>query len=202
VFFLFLILAEKSENEHHRRSFAFLRGCIDYFNARRAKIMNKTLFVGRTTKDTELEKTANDQSYARFTLAVNRERKNSKGSYDTDYVPCKIWGTQAENFVNWIKKGYLIELEASYRSGSYQDSNGVTRYTHEFEVSRFKNLTPKTNANLAGTEDNAYSAATEPTDNTYAHPQVQSTPKTVPTNYSDPFGGQAELHLTPNELPF
>ena len=48
--------------------------------------MNKALLIGRVTKDIELKTTNSNKSVVSFTLAVNRDYKNTDGSYDADFI--------------------------------------------------------------------------------------------------------------------
>ena len=61
--------------------------------------MNKTILMGRLTRDPEVRYSAgeNAMAIARFTLAVNR-RFRRDGEQNADFISCVIWRKAAENF--------------------------------------------------------------------------------------------------------
>ena len=98
--------------------------------------MNKVILMGRLTADPELRQTQSGISSCRFTVAVNRRFKNDKGGYDADFVSCQAWRQTAEFITNYFRKGQMIAVEGSLRTGSYQDKNytNVTHYTTDVLV--------------------------------------------------------------------
>jgi len=84
--------------------------------------MNNFLFTGRLTRDAELRMVGpNGIPTAFFTVAIRREN----GS-DTDFIPCKVTGQQAEWFVLNVKKGREIEARASIQT--WRAEEGGQRY--------------------------------------------------------------------------
>jgi len=63
-------------------------------------MINRTVLVGRLTKDPELRYTPNGIASCRFTLAVNRAFKN-EGEQQADFIQCVTWRKQAENLANF-----------------------------------------------------------------------------------------------------
>lgn len=59
--------------------------------------MNKTIFMGRLTKDPEITYTKSSQSVmvASYSLAVDR-RMRQDGTLQTDFIPCVAYGKLAE----------------------------------------------------------------------------------------------------------
>ena len=98
--------------------------------------MNKVILMGRLTADPELRQTQSGISSCRFTIAVNRRFRNDKGGYDADFVSCQAWRQTAEFITNYFRKGQMIAVEGSLRTGSYQDKNytNVTHYTTDILV--------------------------------------------------------------------
>ncbi|MFV0556833.1 MAG: single-stranded DNA-binding protein [Lactovum sp.] len=93
--------------------------------------MNKTLLIGRLVSTPELSKTANDKSFVRTTLAVNRRFKNNEGERQADFISLIIWGKTAENFVSYAKKGMLLSIEGEIRTHSYEDKQKQKQYVTE-----------------------------------------------------------------------
>lgn len=77
--------------------------------------MNRTILVGRLTKDPELRYTSNGIAVTRFTLAVKRGFKNKHGEKETDFINVVIWCKQAETIANFIGKGHKLRLMGGFR---------------------------------------------------------------------------------------
>lgn len=85
--------------------------------------MNKSILVGRLTKDVELKTTQSGVSVCSFTVAVNRRFKNAEGNYDADFINCVAWRTQAEFLSKYFEKGSMVGIVGSIQTRSY-DSDG------------------------------------------------------------------------------
>lgn len=74
--------------------------------------MNNAMFVGRITKDFEIEEKDN-KKIARNVLAIPRPYKNSDGVYETDFIPFSAYNSIAEACFEYCHKGDLIGLKAN-----------------------------------------------------------------------------------------
>ena len=92
-------------------------------------MINRTVLVGRLTKDPELKYTSSNIAYARFTIAVNRTFAGPSGEREADFIQCIAWRRQAENVARFVKKGSLVGVEGRIQTGSYDDKEGNRRYT-------------------------------------------------------------------------
>ena len=79
---------------------------------------NKVILIGRLVNTPELNKTANDKSVARATLAVNRRYKGQNGEREADFVNVVVWGKLAETLASYASKGSLISLDGELRHRS------------------------------------------------------------------------------------
>lgn len=68
---------------------------------------NKVILIGRLVNTPELNKTANDKSVARATLAVNRRYKGQNGEREADFVNVVVWGKLAETLASYASKGKI-----------------------------------------------------------------------------------------------
>lgn len=93
--------------------------------------MNKIMLIGRLTKDIDLKKTQSGMSVARFTLAVNRMKKE-----EADFISCVVFDKRADTMVQYLGKGSLVGIEGHLQTGSY-DKNGVRVYTTDVIVDGF-----------------------------------------------------------------
>lgn len=103
--------------------------------------MNKVILTGRTTKDMELRYIpTSGKAVANFTLAVTRKYDREKA----DFIRCTIFGKGAEILSEHTQQGSRFTVEGALQTGSYQDSDGTTKYTTDVIVDNFEFLdTPK-----------------------------------------------------------
>lgn len=108
-------------------------------------MINKVILVGRVGKDPEFRNLDNDRSIARFTLATNETYKNKSGEKvtNTEWHNLVVWRAQAEYANKYIKKGALIYVEGKIRSRTWDDKDGIKRYTTEIEVENIQILGSK-----------------------------------------------------------
>lgn len=120
--------------------------------------MNKVILIGRLTADPELRQTQSGVSSCRFTVAVNRNfvDKNT-GERQADFISCVAWRQTAEFVNRYFKKGNMICVEGTLRTGSYQDKNhsDVTHYTTDVLVENAEFCGSKSDNSKSGTSDAA-----------------------------------------------
>lgn len=100
---------------------------------------NKVILIGRLVNTPELNKTANDKSVARATLAVNRRYKGQNGEREADFVNVIVWSKLAETLASYATKGSLISLDGELRTRRYE-KDGVTHYVTEVLCNGFQLL--------------------------------------------------------------
>lgn len=97
--------------------------------------MNKTILMGRLTRDPEIRTAAGESGtvIARFTLAVNR-RFRRDGEASADFINCVAFGKTAEFIEKYINKGRQICVSGRIQTGSYTNRDGQKIYTTEVVV--------------------------------------------------------------------
>ena len=95
---------------------------------------------GRITRDCENRFSQSGTCFASFTLAVERDYKNSDGKRDTDFIDCKLIGKRAESLAQYLTKGKPICVTGSLQIRSYEDNNGVKRKAAEIKVDKLSFL--------------------------------------------------------------
>lgn len=103
--------------------------------------MNSVQLIGRIASDLNLNITG-ENKWTRFNLAVQRGKKNKEGQYEADFITITAWNKPAELIVEYHKKGDLLGLEGTIRTGSYE-KDGKTIYTTEILVNRLHFLPNK-----------------------------------------------------------
>lgn len=97
-------------------------------------MLNKSLLMGRFTKDPELRSTGQGTSVASFSLAVDRDFKGQNGERETDFINCVAWRQTAEFICNYFKKGSMAIVEGSLQTRPYEDAEGKKRSATEVIV--------------------------------------------------------------------
>jgi single-strand DNA-binding protein len=115
-------------------------------------MINRVVLVGRLTKDPELKYTSSNIAVSKFTLAVNRTFSGPTGEREADFIQCVVWRKQAENLAKFVRKGSLIGVEGRIQTGSYDDKDGIRKYTTEVIGDSVQFLEPKS----AGQDNSSY----------------------------------------------
>ena len=117
--------------------------------------MNKTLLIGRTTKDPDIRYTQNEQpmTIARFNLAVDRRFKK-EGEQSADFISCVAFGKTAEFIEKYVFKGTKIAVEGRIQTGNYTNKDGVKVYTTDVVVEQVEFAGAKTDSKSAAKESN------------------------------------------------
>lgn len=74
-------------------------------------MLNQVVLVGRITKDLVLNTTKSNKKVTTITIACPRNYKNSKGTYDTDFIPVILWEEIASNVEKYCKKGDVVGIK-------------------------------------------------------------------------------------------
>lgn len=112
--------------------------------------MNKLMIVGRLTKDPEA-RMAGEWAATKFTIAVDRDRKDKEGNKITDFIPCDAIGKTAEFINTYLTKGRLVAIEGQLHIDSYVDSEGNNKTFSKCQVQSVQALDSAKNAE-AGTQ--------------------------------------------------
>ena len=117
--------------------------------------MNKTLLIGRTTKDPDIRYTQSEQpmTIARFNLAVDRRFKK-EGEQSADFISCVAFGKTAEFIEKYVFKGTKIAVEGRIQTGSYTNNDGNKVYTTDVVVEQVEFAGSKTDSKSAAKESN------------------------------------------------
>ena len=100
--------------------------------------MNKICVSGRLVKDPTVRYTPKGKVVCQFTLAVQREFKNSEGNYEADFLPVVLWSNSAEVAGNNLAKGNKILVEGCIQTRSYVDKQNVKRWVTELVGRHFE----------------------------------------------------------------
>lgn len=109
--------------------------------------VNKCFIGGRLTAAPELKTTQNGTIVLRFSVAVNRMKKD-----ETDFIECVAFKTTAENIAKYFSKGSSIFVEGHINIDNYKGKDGNKRKSVVVIVDRFDFVESK-NKSIDATPD-------------------------------------------------
>jgi single-strand DNA-binding protein len=83
--------------------------------------INRVMLVGRLTRDAELKSLPSGQAVCKFSIAVNRLRKNGEQwENEPNYFDVVLWGKRGESVHQYLVKGKMIGLDGELRQDRWQ----------------------------------------------------------------------------------
>lgn len=147
-------------------------------------MLNSISVMGRFARDPELRRTGSGKPVTSFTLACDRDFKNSQtGEKEVDFLDCVSWNSTAELVAKYFRKGQMAVATGRLQIRQYTDKNGQKRRQAEILVS---------SVYFCGNRENGTQASSV-ADNGYSAPAYQA-----PT----PAANFAELDGEDEQLPF
>lgn len=107
--------------------------------------MNRVVLIGRLTKDPEIRRIpTTGNAVISFTVAVDNFGRDQSGERrPASFIPCTIWGKQAENMAKYTRKGSNIAVEGRLNQRTYTRKDGQTAQVIEVMVDNMQFLDPK-----------------------------------------------------------
>lgn len=104
--------------------------------------LNKVLLIGNLTADPEpVRFLQSGTAVGRLRLAVNRRYTGREGDKreETLYIDVDVWGKQAENCAQYLRKGGQVLVEGRLKMDQFQTKEGEnrTKYVIVAETVRF-----------------------------------------------------------------
>jgi len=97
-----------------------------------AGTVNKVILIGNLGKDPEVRRLENGSVVASFSIATSEiytDKSTGVKKENTDWHDIVVWRGLAEVADKYIKKGYKVYVEGKLKKRSWQDKEGLTRYT-------------------------------------------------------------------------
>lgn len=100
--------------------------------------LNKAIIIGNLTRDPELKALPSGAQVATFSVATNRVWKDKNGAKQesVDYHNIVVFGRQAENTAQYLKKGSSALIEGRMQTRSWDASDGTKKYRTEVIADR------------------------------------------------------------------
>lgn len=96
--------------------------------------VNKVIIVGNLGRDPELRHTQGGQAVCQLNVATTRtwrHKTTNENMSETEWHRIQVWGKSAEHCNEYLKKGRQVYVEGRNKTSSYDDKDGVKRYTTE-----------------------------------------------------------------------
>ena len=119
--------------------------------------INKVFLVGRIVRDADLRFTNAGTPVAKFSIAVNKSRKNGdKWEDEVNYLDIVLWGKVAESLSKYLLKGKQIAVEGELRQNRWEQE-GQHRSKVEIRASNIQLLGGEKSQNATANSNNGYS---------------------------------------------
>ena len=108
-------------------------------NLNTMKGINKVTLVGNVGDDPKVNHTKDNQPVAHFSLATNESYtdKDGKTVEKTEWHRIVAWYKQAEFIQKNVKKGDPLFVEGRIKTSSWEDKEGIKRYSTEIFCDNF-----------------------------------------------------------------
>jgi len=134
--------------------------------------VNKVILVGNLGKDPEVKYLEGGIAVARFPLATSEIFKDKSGAKreQTEWHNVVLWRGLAELSEKYLKKGDTVYIEGKIRSRSFDDKDGVKRYSIDIVADNLTMLSKRreegsyTASNQAETSSIKHTDMDQPTD--------------------------------------
>lgn len=127
--------------------------------------INKVILVGHLGKNPDIRYLEGGVSVASFPLATSETfNKDGRKIEQTEWHNIVMWRGLADVAAKFLQKGKLVYIEGKLRTRSFEDKEGIKKYTTEVVAENFTLLGRKTDfepddhsaANVSGTDDLPY----------------------------------------------
>lgn len=114
--------------------------------------INKVILIGNLGKDPEIRALDNGVKVARFSIATTesyKDRNTGQRVDQTEWHNIVLWRGLAEVAEKYLRKGNQVYLEGKLQTRSYQDKEGITKYSTEIVGQNMTMLGAKTSSGAA-----------------------------------------------------
>lgn len=107
--------------------------------------VNKVILVGHLGKDPEARSLEGGVSVVSFPLATSESfNKDGRKVEQTEWHNIVMWRGLADVAAKFLQKGKLVYIEGKLRTRSFEDKEGIKKYTTEVVAENFTLLGRKT----------------------------------------------------------
>ena len=118
--------------------------------------INHVTLVGRLVRDAELKYISSGQAVCKFSVAVNKRRKNGEQWVDEpNFFDITLWGRLGESINQYLTKGKQVALEGELRQDRWEQ-DGQQRSKVEIVASNVMLLGGSGSGSSSGSGFNSY----------------------------------------------
>ncbi len=154
--------------------------------------MNLVVLIGRLTRNSELKYSQGGSAMLRFSIAVNRSRRNADGRWEDEpnFFDCVYFSKNADAMSQYLEKGRQVAIQGELRQSRWEGQDGQSRSRVEIFVN---NLTL-----LGQSQGGRQQAAPSP-----SYSQTQSQPRqSAPVMDSAPVDAMGPEAFQDDNIPF
>jgi single-strand DNA-binding protein len=122
--------------------------------------VNKVILVGNLGRDPEVRTLESGVKVARFSIATTEsynDRNTGQRVDQTEWHNIVLWRGLAEIAEKYLRKGNQVYLEGKLQTRSYQDKDGITKYSTEIVGQNMNMLGGRPASNEGGYESSSQS---------------------------------------------
>ncbi|WP_379137675.1 single-stranded DNA-binding protein [Paenibacillus sp. sgz500958] len=164
-------------------------------------MLNRTILIGRLTRDPELRYTPQGVAVTQFTLAVDRPFSSQGGEREADFIPVVTWRQLAETCANYLRKGRLTAVEGRIQVRNYENNEGKRVYVTEVIADNVRFLESTQNR-----EGGNAPSGNMPEESSYGGGSGRGNNNNFSRNTNnnqDPFSGDGKpIDISDDDLPF
>lgn len=114
-------------------------------------MVNKVILIGNVGADPDVRYLEGGVAVANIRLATTERYKNKNGENieQTEWHNVVLWRGLAEIVEKYVKKGMRLYIEGRLRTRSWDDQNGIKRYTTEIFADNMQMLSRADDNNMA-----------------------------------------------------
>ena len=131
--------------------------------------VNKVILVGNLGRDPEIRTLESGVKIARFSLATTEsynDRNTGQRVDQTEWHNVVLWRGLADIAEKYLRKGNQVYIEGKLQTRSYQDKDGITKYSTE----------------IVGLNMNMLGGRPASADSSYETPDQATTPPAAPVD--------------------
>lgn len=99
-------------------------------------MLNSISLIGWLVANPELKSTTSGIPVCSFTIACERDYKDSNGDRLTDFITIVAWRQTADFVARYFSKGSLISVNGSLNSRKWQDKDSNNRVAWEVQAAK------------------------------------------------------------------
>ncbi len=124
--------------------------------------LNKVMLIGNLGRDPEVRQSTNGNTIANLAIATTERFKDKTGEWSekTEWHRVVAFGSRADVMAKYLKKGSSVFIEGHLQTRSWDDKDGVKRYSTEVVMRDFQFLDRAGGDSSKGNYNQAPSQAT------------------------------------------